>query len=93
MHNLPSGVGAGLKKSVPGYALLHKNVTKVGSQLRSVTQKRNQGRSRLRSVTQRVTKASSWLRSVTRRRNQCLFAATLKRNQGRFLVTLGYTKT
>ena len=39
------------KTSLPGYARLHKNVTKVGSRLRSVAQKRNQGRSRLRSVT------------------------------------------
>ena len=28
------GVGVGLKKSVPGYARLHKNVTKAGSRLR-----------------------------------------------------------
>ena len=39
-----SGVGAGLKKSVPGYTRLHKNVTKVGSRLRLVTQKGNRGR-------------------------------------------------
>ena len=32
------------KKSVPGYAWLHTNVTEVGSRLRTVTQKRNQGR-------------------------------------------------
>ena len=30
--------------SVRGYARLHKNVTKVGSRLRLVTQKRHQGR-------------------------------------------------
>ena len=32
------------KTSVPGYARLHNNITKVGSRLRSVTQKGNQGR-------------------------------------------------
>ena len=36
--------GVCLKKSVPGSARLHKNVTKVGSRLRLVTQKRNRGR-------------------------------------------------
>ena len=33
-----SRVGAGLKKCVPGYARLHKNVAKTGFRLRSVTQ-------------------------------------------------------
>ena len=39
-----SGDGACLKKSVPGYARLHKNVTKDDSRFRSATQRRNQGR-------------------------------------------------
>ena len=36
-----------MSKKVPGYARLHKNVTKVGSWLRTVKQKRNQGRLRM----------------------------------------------
>ena len=43
------------KKSVPGYARLLKNITKVGS--------------RLRSVTQNVTKVGSRLRTVIQKRN------------------------
>ena len=43
-NNPKAGVGAGLKKSVPGYAWFHKNVTNLGLRLRSFTQKRNHGR-------------------------------------------------
>ena len=43
-------VGACLKKSVPGSARLHENVTKAHSRLRLVTLKRNRGRF---SVTQK----------------------------------------
>ena len=37
MRNVLPGVGACLKKSVPGYARLHKNVTQPGSRLRMIT--------------------------------------------------------
>ena len=49
-------------RSVPGYARLHKNVTKVGSRLRLVTQKRNQDRFPVTvGYTKNVTKAGSRL--------------------------------
>ena len=52
--------------SVRGYARLHKNVTKVGSRLRLVTQKRNQGRF---SVTHGYVKSQK--RCVTARTKLC----------------------
>ena len=58
--DLKSGVGASLKKSVLGFARLLKNVTKVGSRLRLVTQKRNRAR-----LDRNVTEVGSRLCSVT----------------------------
>ena len=54
---------------------------KVGSRLRSVTQKRNQGRFPVTAGHKKRIQVCFRLRTVTQ-----------KRNEGRFPVTLGYTK-
>ena len=75
------------KKSVSGYARLHKNVTKAGCRLRSIRRKCNQGRFQVtldytktepKSVPgyarlhKKVIKAGSRLRSVTQKDNHGL---------------------